>query len=544
MDKDNLNTEDPIGMEPLDEKTTRNLLEGMDRISEQSENMGKINYRGYLGNQTPAQKLAKLIPPEPKPRQVHAQFDAHTPRPEQQFQFPRVPRTTVPPNPTETPAADAVAAGFLGTLADAQNQPPQPVTQTNKPQTLEPEQVSKDDRFRDEVLAKRFVYNPDYIAPPAVLRLNGERFGTLEGLSLIGGKPKSGKTSLMVAAIVAYLKRAKVCGWEGMPPDDRPEVVWIDTEQSPADLHIVLKRILRTCNESESKNLCVYHLRDYRGAELISAVQTISQAHPRAALMALDHAGDACFNSNDPVETRSNVNALHQIAIQNRTHLMLLVHMNKHTQHTGPGSNNSGGFEGWLGKEIQKKAETAIAVYKDDKTPGTRGVTCTDARGRDIPAFQFRIESQDELPLMLERATYNAEEGGRAKLTTQPFQIVPEVHAESVAVVFSDGQPLSLNQLEPRMKSELSQRTGKTCTEAMAKQWREHWIQVGVMTTEGTPGTRSLKYYPTDPNWIHQPTPPPQPEQVDRMAAELPLMPKASQVGKSRAKGKRAKRKA
>ena len=52
MDKDNLNTEDPIGMEPLDEKTTRNLLEGMDRISEQSENMGKINYRGYLGNQT------------------------------------------------------------------------------------------------------------------------------------------------------------------------------------------------------------------------------------------------------------------------------------------------------------------------------------------------------------------------------------------------------------------------------------------------------------------------------------------------------------
>ena len=47
-----------------------------------------------------------------------------------------------------------------------------------------------------------------------------------------------------------------------------------------------------------------------------------------------------------------------------------------------------------------------------------------------------------------------------------------------------------------------------------------------------------------DPNWIHQPTPPPQPEQVDRMAAELPLMPKASQAGKSRAKGKRAKRKA
>ncbi len=531
MDKDNSN--DPIGMEPLDEKTAKNLSEAMERMEQEQESKGKINYRGYMGNQTPAQSQVPIIDPKMPKLQSYQRFERHepSPKPEPEFTFPKVPaiKNNEPATQNEpimeTPLA--MASGLMDTIKKTQSLP--------KPET-------EQERKRREILSNLFTYNPNFIPPPAILRLNGERFGTAEGLSLIGGKPKSGKTSLMVAAIVSFLKQKYVCGWEGMPPDGRPEVVWIDTEQSEGDLQTVVGRIQRACNASEFQNLHIYHLRDYRGAELISALYTIIQAHPRASLMLLDHAGDSCLNSNDPTETRSNVNSLHQIAIQHRIHLMLITHMNKSTHHEGKFENNSSGFEGWLGKEIQKKAETVVAVFKTD-TAGIRRVVCTDARGKEIPDFEFRIDSEHELPELLQTRMGRYSGEHTPKLSLQPFTVDKTVHAESVAMVFSDGQALTLRELEPRIKNELNQRTGKACSDAMAAQWRAHWVSVGVMIQEGTAGTRSCRYRPADPDWVLVPMTAPTPEIVDTMAAELPMTPPPPKTPKPESKSKRSKQK-
>lgn len=528
MDKDN--SIDPIGMEPLDEKTAKNLNEAMERIEQEQESKKQIDYKGYLGNQTPTQSKVPIIGSKTPKLQSFQRFERHEPppKPEPEFTFPRIPAskndepTTQNERVMETPLA--MASGLMDTIKKTQSQP--------KPET-------EQERREREVLSRRFKYDPNYIPPPAILRLNGERFGTAEGLSLIGGKPKSGKTSLVVAAIVSFLKKTHVCGWEGTPPEDRPEIVWVDTEQSVGDLQTVMGRIQRACNASELQNLSTYHLRDYRGLELISALSTVIQAHPRASLMILDHAGDACLNSNDPTETRSNVNGLHQIAIQNRIHLMLVAHMNKGVTHEGKYENNSSGFEGWLGKEIQKKSETVVAVFKTD-TAGIRRVVCTDARGKEIPDFEFRIDSEHELPELLQTRMGRYSNENPQKLALLPYSVDKTVHAESVAVVFAEGQTLTLRELEPRIKNELSQRSGKACSDSMAAQWRTHWVSIGVMIQEGTAGTRSCRYRPADPDWVLAPMTAPTSEIVDTMAAELPMAPRSR---KPESKSNRSKRK-
>jgi hypothetical protein len=335
--------------------------------------------------------------------------------------------------------------------------------------------------------------------------MNGERFGILEGISLIGGKQKSGKTQLISALAVAYLTGTETCGCQGFPPMDRPELVWIDTEQSVADLHMVLKRCETACNERQTQNLFLYHLRDYRGLELISAVRVLMQQHPRAALFMLDHVGDACPNPNDVGPVKALVYDLHGLAKEFQVHLLLTMHMNKGTRHHGSDANSGAGFEGWLGKEIQKKAETVACVFKE-KDSDLRMVECTDARGKEFPSYSFRIGGQDELPTKENTFIPGPKPGHRATLTLQPFQIQLETHRESIEQVFCDGRPLTYSELTTRLKTELTARTGKTCTDALARAYKEHWIQKELILAEGTPNTRSCRYIPADSDWNPKPT--------------------------------------
>lgn len=497
MNKNNMDEdlEGYLNGPPIDETTARNLLAAQDAEQAQQDNLGRIKYSGYMGAQTKTQAAVPLIPQAPSGSAIKA------PPP-----VPSAPR----PRVYQRFSADA-REDFLGTIRAGLNAPPNPaqalesLTKTVQAAKEQPVPETKEGMFQREVLGKRFRFDPDYNAPPSILRMNGERFGILEGISLIGGKQKSGKTQLISAMAAAYLTGTEICGCQGFAPPERPELIWIDTEQSVADLHMVLKRAELTCNERERENLFLYHLRDYRGAELIYAVRAIIQAHPRASLILLDHIGDACDNPNDIGPVKKLVHDLHGMAKEFRVHLLLTMHMNKHTTHQGNNANSGAGFEGWLGKEIQKKAETTACVFKD-KDSDLRVVECTDARGKDFNSFRFRITAQDELPQKLEQSLApGAKPGQRSSLTLQPFEIANETHLESIHQVFSDGRPLTYQEMVTRLKTELTARTGKTCTDALARAYKEHWTMQNLVTMEGTPNTRSCRYTPADSGWERKP---------------------------------------
>jgi hypothetical protein len=56
-----------------------------------------------------------------------------------------------------------------------------------------------------------------------------------------------------------------------------------------------------------------------------------------------------------------------------------------------------------------------------------------------------------------------------------------------------------------RLKTELTARTGKTCTDALARAYKEHWTMQELVTMEGTPNTRSCRYSPADSGWERKP---------------------------------------
>jgi hypothetical protein len=494
--KDNEEFEAYLTGPPIaDDATVRNILAGMDEHQAAQENLSKIEYKGYLGAQTKAQAAvpliqsvpqisAKQIPTVPK-LQAYQKFHATTPEQPEQPETPKTP----PISPTDF--LNIIRGNLAQTIQAAKDEP--------KPE------YKKTNQLHEKILETRFRYNPDYNYPPSILRMNGERFATLEGISLIGGKQKSGKTQLISAIATAYLTGTEICGCLGFAPPERPELVWIDTEQSPGDLNMVLKRAELACNERERENLIVYHLRDFRDAELIHALRGAIQLHPRAALVMIDHIGDACPNPNDIGPVKKLVHDLHALAKAHNIHLLLTMHMNKYTKFQGNDANANAGFEGWLGKEIQKKAETTACVYKE-KDSDLRVVECTDARGKDFNSFQFRITAQDELPQKLDQTMIpGAKPGQRATLTMQPNEMADTTHTESIHQVFSDGRALTYQDLFTRLKMELTARTGKTCTDALARAYKEHWAMRNLITMEGTPNTRSCRYTPADSGWERKP---------------------------------------
>lgn len=178
-------------------------------------------------------------------------------------------------------------------------------------------------------------------------------------VSIIGGLPKAGKSSVCAFIIATALKqfgsdadtlsiRSAFC--EGKP------VVYIDTEQSRANtlkFVKVIKKLVGIVDQPD--NLKIFNLKKYDVKTKCSKIFAMMDAFPDTHLWIIDGVADLIYDPND---TKESFQILEDFLIKSEvlnTSIILSIHEN-------PGSSK---LRGNLGSQAERKCGGAITIKKD-----------------------------------------------------------------------------------------------------------------------------------------------------------------------------------
>lgn len=234
-----------------------------------------------------------------------------------------------------------------------------------------------------EILAKRR-FDPQHPPPEPVpvWKLGEAIIATPGNLMAVQAKAKAGKTALIGAMIACTLS-----------PDERGDTFGItaanhkgqallhfDTEQSPWDHHQGLMRALKRATRSAAPPwLCSYCITDLplrvRLEILRQELHRASQTFGGVLGVILDGIADYLKDPNDPEESFSLIDELHQLAIRFNTVVVCVLHEN-------PGAE-AGKTRGHLGSQLERKAETNLRLEKDAE--GITVIFSERARNTHIP---------------------------------------------------------------------------------------------------------------------------------------------------------------
>ena len=235
-----------------------------------------------------------------------------------------------------------------------------------------------------EMLAER-EFNIEVEPPPLtpVFSLAGVPVSTPANLTAITSAVKTGKSAVIGAMAAAAMPHADGVDLLGFKSSNlaHAALVWFDSEQSPDDFwHCVFRAVKRAGLHKPPPWLHAYSLAGLGHARAWEAVQAGIQAagdlHDGLHSILIDGFADMLADVNDPAESNDFVAALHDLAIQNYCPIIGVIHFN-------PGSEKS---RGHLGSQIERKAETNLALEKDSDE--TTVIYSTKNRRAGIPKNQ------------------------------------------------------------------------------------------------------------------------------------------------------------
>lgn len=218
---------------------------------------------------------------------------------------------------------------------------------------------------------------------------DGQKYelATYRNISTTTGVQKSRKTffSVMMFAAAVRGQYAHIHSEK----DDRP-CIFFDTEQAKFHAHRNYKRIIRMCKgNGDLKNVEYYALRRYDHEERYGIIKEIIHTKkPRFVI--IDGVRDLVASINDERQSTEIIQSLMKWSDELNCHINVVLHMKK---------GEYGSPRGWLGTELQNKAESVIEVQKDKKLgKSISWVIPRDFRGIGFQEFSFVIE--DGLPII------------------------------------------------------------------------------------------------------------------------------------------------
>ena len=226
--------------------------------------------------------------------------------------------------------------------------------------------------------------------PPVVLEVKEvgvhdvrmARLFTLGNFSAITGKAKSKKTFLMgIFASSLINNRHFSDKFVGRLPDNKPKIVYFDTEQGDYDVYNTAKRI--SYLSGTSKHFEMYQLREFTPLERCDMVEERLKDKD-VGFAVIDGIADLASAVNDEEEATRVVSLLLRWTKQYNCHIVNVIHQNKGNDFA----------TGWLGSSIMKKAEIIISVTKDKEDNSRSIVSCDLSRGADFADFAFGIDEK------------------------------------------------------------------------------------------------------------------------------------------------------
>lgn len=216
---------------------------------------------------------------------------------------------------------------------------------------------------RDQLLKHRITHKTKIKKTEPVVSILGCSFAVNGDISIIGGLPKAGKTTIAVEMIgTAFLddesvKAVSTLGIRTTPANGKP-VFFIDTEQSTASTDKIRKAVCTFLGtDEEPDNLFIINLREvYKAEEKLKYVLSYMHEFPDAHLWMIDGLADLLKDPNNTEDSFELVAKFMSISQKLYAPIILYLHENPN----GPSK-----FRGNLGSEAERKCYGAIVVKKD-----------------------------------------------------------------------------------------------------------------------------------------------------------------------------------
>jgi hypothetical protein len=239
--------------------------------------------------------------------------------------------------------------------------------------------------------------------PPArsIYRIGNSTIATPGNLCVIAAQAKAGKSALVGAFIAAATgMNGDTLGIVSGNADGRA-LVHVDSEQSPADHHgIVATALLRVRAEVQPPWLRSYRLADVSTKERFQLLEhELNRArrdHGGIHSVLIDGVADLVADPNDSGEAFGLVEKLHRLAVLFDTCIVCVLHFN-------PGSEFNK-TRGHLGSQLERKAETNLALEKNDSVTVAYTKLARHAHIEKDAGARFQWDAEAGMHLSVESA--------------------------------------------------------------------------------------------------------------------------------------------
>jgi hypothetical protein len=193
-----------------------------------------------------------------------------------------------------------------------------------------------------------------------VVSIGGAPFAMTGDFSIIGGQPKSGKSSLAIFILATTLDQNPTYDTltiKSIPAPEDKKVIYIDTEQSQATTYKLLNSVCSLLNTKTSPDqLLVYNLREKRPKERLQFIQSVFHHYPNPHLIIIDGIADLVTDTNKVDESTEVICWLMSMSKEHNTAIIGYLHEN-------PGMSQK--LRGNMGSEAERKAYASLSLSKD-----------------------------------------------------------------------------------------------------------------------------------------------------------------------------------
>ncbi len=333
--------------------------------------------------------------------------------------------------------------------------------------------LSADYKLLDELLECKAdpwhkVTKPD----TAVLMIDGQKeipMFTLGNFSSISGKSKSGKTLLISAIVAAALSGETVLGkFRGALPDDKRNILYIDTEMADYDFQWVMKRIMSMSgtNKEDEPTITFYRLRDKNTVKRIELIDAAVRSATNLGMVIIDGIRDLVKDINNPEESTNAMDNLMRWTDQNHVHMLTVLHQN-------PGKESGNKLRGHIGTEAMNKAESVISITKEEGKEYSM-VTGDFMRRETFQQFGLQYDVETNLPVVI------GEMESEIKRVRDHWDITNDEHAEIISKLFARADRHKKTDFVERCKLLMLAR-GYDVTRRTVENLYKHWIDENII---------------------------------------------------------------
>jgi|TARA_R110002153_G_scaffold216051_1_gene368677 RecA-family ATPase len=237
-------------------------------------------------------------------------------------------------------------------------------------------------KFLNDVLSKRIKSSDSIKESEYLLRIGAVNKFSKGNISGWIGLAKSKKTfalTMFVSALVGGLKL-----FDTFNANTSATVLYIDTEQSPADVQKITRRVKKMVGNEDK--LFMYGLRPLSPKQRIKAIQILLEKH-KVDVLVIDGVRDLLMDINNAVESTEVMTLLMRWSFDYDLHIATVLHQNK-------GDGNS---RGHIGTELNNKSEAILRVTKDETDSSVSWIEEVFGRGKGFDKFSFYV-NENGLP--------------------------------------------------------------------------------------------------------------------------------------------------